>query len=184
MHSPIPVTSILLAYLYFVLKLGPKLMENRPAYDLKNVLVIYNAYQVIFSTWLCLQAFKYKEAIPYLINNSCSAAPNKIFQMAVSFIHLKLIQAFSISIFILVVKWSLVVLFFKSNRTLRHSFLRLEEETKPSNFPPRLSSFLHHVLLLVLSEIHPRCARSYYRFFKFPCTCCDVFLLFLGCFGT
>lgn len=62
-------------------------MEKRPAYDLKNVLIVYNAYQVIFSVWLCLQAFKFRDAIPYLIKNSCTAtAPNKYFRMAVSIV--------------------------------------------------------------------------------------------------
>lgn len=35
---------------------GPKLMENRKPYKLKNVLIIYNFLQVIFSTWLFYEA--------------------------------------------------------------------------------------------------------------------------------
>lgn len=31
---------------------GPKLMENRKPFHLKNTLIVYNLFQVIFSTWL------------------------------------------------------------------------------------------------------------------------------------
>lgn len=55
MQSPLPVLTILAFYLYFVLKLGPKLMENRKAYDMQWFLVLYNGYQVLFSAWLCAQ---------------------------------------------------------------------------------------------------------------------------------
>lgn len=85
MQSPVPVTTILVIYLYFVLKLGPQLMKNREAFNLKYVMIAYNAYQVLFSTWLCAQAFKVKNAVPYLLNHTCkNPAPNKEFQDAVS----------------------------------------------------------------------------------------------------
>lgn len=84
MQSPFPVITILVIYLYFVLKLGPELMKNREAFNLKGVMIAYNAYQVIFSTWLCCQAFYVKNAVPYLLNHTCkNPAPNKEFQDAV-----------------------------------------------------------------------------------------------------
>ncbi|XP_008560615.1 elongation of very long chain fatty acids protein 7 [Microplitis demolitor] len=52
MSSPGPVLAILATYLLFVLKVGPKMMESRPAFQLKNILILYNAFQVIFSVWL------------------------------------------------------------------------------------------------------------------------------------
>lgn len=55
MKSPVPVLAILAFYLYFVLKLGPKMMENRKPFEMKWLLVAYNAYQVLFSVWLCAQ---------------------------------------------------------------------------------------------------------------------------------
>lgn len=85
MQSPLPVTAILLIYLYFVLKLGPQLMKNRAPFQLKNVMIAYNAYQVLFSTWLCGQAFYVKNAVPYLLNHSCNnPAQNKEFQETLS----------------------------------------------------------------------------------------------------
>lgn len=32
--------------------LGPRFMENRKPYELKNLLIVYNLLQVLFSTWL------------------------------------------------------------------------------------------------------------------------------------
>ncbi|XP_076163435.1 very long chain fatty acid elongase AAEL008004 isoform X2 [Ptiloglossa arizonensis] len=52
MGSPFPTLFICLSYVYFVKVLGPKLMENRKPFQLKNSLVFYNMFQVIFSTWL------------------------------------------------------------------------------------------------------------------------------------
>lgn len=52
MSSPGPMLCIVGTYLAFVLKVGPKMMEKRPAFQLKNVLILYNAIQVLFSIWL------------------------------------------------------------------------------------------------------------------------------------
>lgn len=32
--------------------LGPKLMENRKPFELRKILIVYNAAQVLFSMWL------------------------------------------------------------------------------------------------------------------------------------
>ncbi|XP_076277733.1 very long chain fatty acid elongase AAEL008004 [Lasioglossum baleicum] len=52
MSSPFPTLAIVLCYVYFVKVLGPKLMENRKPFDLRRVMIFYNLFQVIFSTWL------------------------------------------------------------------------------------------------------------------------------------
>ncbi|XP_065331909.1 very long chain fatty acid elongase AAEL008004-like [Cloeon dipterum] len=52
MSSPLPTLSICLSYVYIVKVLGPKLMENRKPFELRRVLIAYNAFQVVFSTWL------------------------------------------------------------------------------------------------------------------------------------
>ncbi|XP_011066983.1 PREDICTED: elongation of very long chain fatty acids protein AAEL008004 [Acromyrmex echinatior] len=52
MKSPGPMLYIVGAYLLFVLKVGPKMMEKRPAYKLNAVMIGYNAFQVLFSIWL------------------------------------------------------------------------------------------------------------------------------------
>ncbi|KAF5281627.1 hypothetical protein FQR65_LT02947 [Abscondita terminalis] len=73
MKSPLPVVAILASYLYFVLKLGPQLMEKRKAFNLTYVLIGYNAYQVVFSTWLCAQVFQ-EANISDIFFQSCNAA--------------------------------------------------------------------------------------------------------------
>jgi len=52
MSSPFPTLSICLFYVYFVKFLGPKLMENRKPLDLRRVMICYNLFQIIFSSWL------------------------------------------------------------------------------------------------------------------------------------
>ena len=47
-----PGATILSLYLYFVLSWGPRYMSQRKPYELKNILVIYNFVQVVFSIWL------------------------------------------------------------------------------------------------------------------------------------
>ncbi|XP_072758487.1 very long chain fatty acid elongase AAEL008004 [Anoplolepis gracilipes] len=52
MGSPGPILCIVGTYLIFVLKVGPKMMEKRPAFQLNTVMILYNAVQVFFSIWL------------------------------------------------------------------------------------------------------------------------------------
>ena len=46
-NSPVPVILILSGYFFFVYKLGPRIMQNRPAYEIKNLMMVYNFIQVI-----------------------------------------------------------------------------------------------------------------------------------------
>lgn len=52
MSSPFYTLGICLCYIYIVKVLGPKLMENRKPFQLKNVLIVYNFLQVLFSIFL------------------------------------------------------------------------------------------------------------------------------------
>lgn len=53
MKSPLPIFGILIAYLYFVMRAGPRMMQNRKPMELKAAMILYNASQVILSVWLC-----------------------------------------------------------------------------------------------------------------------------------
>ncbi|KTF78609.1 hypothetical protein cypCar_00022025 [Cyprinus carpio] len=55
MSSPLPQTLIIVFYIYFVMSLGPRLMENRKPFDLKRVLVIYNFSVVAYSLYMCYE---------------------------------------------------------------------------------------------------------------------------------
>nr|BBF94992.1 elongation of very long chain fatty acids protein 12 [Orthetrum albistylum] len=52
MSSPFPTVAICLFYLYFVTRLGPRLMKNREAFKLRPLLLLYNGFQVYFSCWM------------------------------------------------------------------------------------------------------------------------------------
>lgn len=52
MSSPLPTLMICLSYVYIVKVLGPRLMANRKPFELRRTLIVYNLFQVIFSTWL------------------------------------------------------------------------------------------------------------------------------------
>lgn len=47
--SPFPVLIILACYFAFVLKIGPKFMEKREPYKLKEIMMVYNLYQVAYN---------------------------------------------------------------------------------------------------------------------------------------
>lgn len=55
MSSPLPQTIIIVAYIYFVTSLGPRIMENRKAFDLKGVLIVYNFGVVALSLYMCYE---------------------------------------------------------------------------------------------------------------------------------
>ena len=50
--GPMPLLTILIMYQYFCRSAGPRWMRDRQPFDLKFVLIVYNAIMVVFSTWL------------------------------------------------------------------------------------------------------------------------------------
>ncbi|XP_060617510.1 very long chain fatty acid elongase 7 [Anolis sagrei] len=52
MSSPLPQTVIIGAYIYFVTHLGPKFMENRKPFDLRQIMVFYNFGVVALSIYM------------------------------------------------------------------------------------------------------------------------------------
>jgi hypothetical protein len=61
MGSPLSTLAICLSYVMLVKVWGPAYMKNRPAFQFRRTLVIYNAIQVIFSTWLF---YEVKQTVP------------------------------------------------------------------------------------------------------------------------
>lgn len=55
MSSPLPQILLIGAYIYFVTSLGPKLMENRKPFDLKQIMIVYNFGIVAFSIYMCYE---------------------------------------------------------------------------------------------------------------------------------
>uniref|UniRef100_A0A336KCP6 Elongation of very long chain fatty acids protein n=1 Tax=Culicoides sonorensis TaxID=179676 RepID=A0A336KCP6_CULSO len=70
--SPLIIPSILLAYALFVLYFGPKFMKNRDAYNLKYVIILYNAVQVYYNYWILKEAISIKHFFTYFLGFGCA----------------------------------------------------------------------------------------------------------------
>ncbi|CAG9559027.1 unnamed protein product [Danaus chrysippus] len=57
--TPIPVMTIMFLYHRFVKSWGPAFMANRPAYDLKNLLILYNIIQIFLSGLLAFECLRW-----------------------------------------------------------------------------------------------------------------------------
>lgn len=67
MDSPVPSILIVALYLYFVTQFGPKIMINKKPFRLRNILVAYNAFQVIFSMGMLYEVINLFIIILFLI---------------------------------------------------------------------------------------------------------------------
>lgn len=56
MRNPLPGLTIIIAYLWFVLRAGPRWMANRKPFQMNKLLIVYNFLQVIFSVVLVWEA--------------------------------------------------------------------------------------------------------------------------------
>lgn len=63
MQTPIPMSAILLSYLFFVLYLGPRIMANRKPFQLKEAMIVYNfalvalSIYIVYEVSICLKVF-------------------------------------------------------------------------------------------------------------------------------
>lgn len=53
--SPVSLFCVLTSYVYFVTKLGPWLMRNRAAFNLKTTMIIYNAFQIVANAFIFIE---------------------------------------------------------------------------------------------------------------------------------
>lgn len=58
MQSPIPMSTILLCYLFFVLYLGPRIMANRKPFQLKEAMIVYNFALVALSIFIVYEVLR------------------------------------------------------------------------------------------------------------------------------
>ncbi|KAM3961926.1 very long chain fatty acid elongase 4-like [Aphomia sociella] len=66
MESPIPILTTWVMYLLFVLKIGPETMKKRQAFDLRNVIILYNVVQVITSFMLLKMGISLLRPVGYV----------------------------------------------------------------------------------------------------------------------
>lgn len=55
MDSPIPTFVLCAAYVYAVKVAGPRFMKDRKPYNIRMFLIVYNAVQVVFSTFIFVE---------------------------------------------------------------------------------------------------------------------------------
>lgn len=54
LKTPEPMLVVVLLYLAFVV-IAPRIMENRPPMDLKQIIIVYNFLLVIISGYMCIE---------------------------------------------------------------------------------------------------------------------------------
>lgn len=77
MRSPLPMLSITAFYLIFVTKLGPWLMQNREPFKLKNVMLAYNAFQVVLCFYIVSMVTKVENPFVWLFSFGCRYVPDR-----------------------------------------------------------------------------------------------------------
>lgn len=50
-YSPLSVTMLLISYVLLI-KIGPKLMQSRKPFELRNIMIIYNISQIILNFYV------------------------------------------------------------------------------------------------------------------------------------
>lgn len=58
MQSAVQMTSILLAYVFFSVYVGPRLMANRKPFRLNTAMIIYNLSMVLFNAYIVYEVGK------------------------------------------------------------------------------------------------------------------------------
>lgn len=71
MSSPYPVIAIVIAYLVFVLKLGPEYMKDKNPLNIKPAILVYNLFQTCFNFFMVQKMFTISGALSYLWNYGC-----------------------------------------------------------------------------------------------------------------
>lgn len=106
MQSPVPMTVILLCYLFFVLYLGPRIMANRKPFHLKEPMIVYNFLLVALSTYIVYEFMMSGWATTYTwrcdaIDTSNSPQALRMVQVAWLFWFSKIIELMDTIFFVL-----------------------------------------------------------------------------------
>lgn len=54
-NTPLPVLGLLGLYYYFVTDFGPRFMKDRPAFNLKKIIIVYNVGQILLNAHIFFQ---------------------------------------------------------------------------------------------------------------------------------
>lgn len=112
MSSPFPTLALCIFYAYFSKVLAPKLMANRKAFDLRNLLVAYNLFQTVFSAWIF-----YEVSIIWMLNR-CVLSVCVLFVCCLLFFTLYVVRLSCVSVCIWLASYA------TTNVTIHFSFVR------------------------------------------------------------
>lgn len=59
MDTPLPTAAFILAYLAWVVVIGPLYMRDRKPFNLRTTLIYYNAFQVTLSAYMFYEVISY-----------------------------------------------------------------------------------------------------------------------------
>merc|ERR550519_1325844 len=72
MSSPWPVLGICALYYYIVRIAGPRFMNDRPPYDIKNFVIAYNFFQTFLSLWFFSKFIDFFDSFFFLLRKKFS----------------------------------------------------------------------------------------------------------------
>ena len=104
--SPIPIAVISFAYLYFVLRCGPRYMKDKSPYSCRTFIQFYNVFQIVTNSLIVYHIFEvgwYQDYFPYCVNlvYSYNPKPYKIAKVIWYIFFLKLIDYVETAVFVL-----------------------------------------------------------------------------------
>ncbi|KAI5637478.1 GNS1/SUR4 family domain-containing protein [Phthorimaea operculella] len=152
-ESPYLMLSIMVTYLFFVLKCGPKVMENRPAYTLRKTLLVYNAFQVIVSCYLFNVGINLIKTNGLVENGYCSFSDEKRQYMILSatyyYFLAKLSELMDTVFFVLRKKWNQITFLHVYHHTIMYFVTWLVLKYEPTYslvFLGTINCFVHIVM--------------------------------------
>ncbi|KAM0737184.1 Very long chain fatty acid elongase 4 [Formica fusca] len=106
-QSSYHVPLIIFAYLYFVLRCGPRFMKNRGPYSLKTFMKLYNIIQIVANAWLVYDHIdaglftNSKLICPSVLDYSYDYTPMRLSRSTYYYFLLKILDYVETAIFIL-----------------------------------------------------------------------------------
>lgn len=124
MQSPIDMTAILLAYVFFSVYAGPRLMANRKPFHLNTAMIIYNLSMVLFNAYIVYEFLMSGWATTFtwrcdLIDTSSSPQALRMVRAAWMFYFSKYIELLDTVFFVLRKKQSQITFL----HVFHHSFM-------------------------------------------------------------
>ncbi|XP_008283977.1 elongation of very long chain fatty acids protein 1a [Stegastes partitus] len=124
MQSPIQMTSILLAYVFLSVYVGPRLMANRKPFGLKTAMIVYNLSMVLLNAYIVYEFMMSGWGTTYtwrcdLIDTSSSPEALRMIRVAWLFYFSKYIELLDTAFFVLRKKQSQITFL----HVFHHSFM-------------------------------------------------------------